>query len=109
MTNGYFIDLKKFDINTDGRGTEIHPLLAMLLVPMVGLAFLMFLPFIGFYLAAQAGIAKMIQVIKSAFENITTPVSSPGTAHLTGNEPSGKPDDTTVLDELDKEVQARRR
>jgi hypothetical protein len=107
MTNGYFIDWKKFDINTDGRGQEVHPLLAMLLVPMVGLAFLMFLPFIGFYLCAQAGIAKLTQVIKSGVESIATPAQSVGTAHLTGNEPSGKTDGS-ALEELNKEVQARR-
>jgi len=109
MTNGYFIDFKKFDINTDGRGTEVPALAAMLLVPMVGLAFLMFLPFIGFYLAAQAGIAKLIQVIKSAFENVAAPVAAPGTSHLTGNEPTDKTSDEHDFDELDKEVQARRR
>jgi hypothetical protein len=109
MTNGYFIDWKKFDINTDGRGTEVHPLLAMLLVPMVGLAFLMFLPFIGFYLCAQAGIAKLTQVIKSIADNATAPIATAGTAHLTGNEPSGNTEETSSLEELSKEIQARRR
>lgn len=102
--NDYRINWKKLSITQEGEGTIVHPLVALLLTPIMGLMFLMFLPFIGFYLSAAALFQKGV----SLFEKASTPEVSIGVAYLTGNETSEKTEQNTDLDELDKEIQARR-
>jgi methylthioribose-1-phosphate isomerase len=72
-------------------------------MPFVALAFLMFLPAIGFVLVAQALVQKIVNVIK-----VVTVQPSPaiGVAHATGAEPKSVP--TDELEELAKEVEAKR-
>jgi len=108
MNNDYHIDWSKWEINQEGRGTKVHPMVALALTPIIGLAFLMFLPFIGFYLVASALTQKVISVIKPAVNDAMISPPVPGAAYLTGNEPSGTPESDKVLDELHKEVQTLR-
>jgi hypothetical protein len=105
MENGYYIDFKRWDINLEGRGRPINPLLALLVTPIMGLAFLMFLPFIGFYLSVQALFKKFFSV----FNLVTVPSPTVvGQAHLTGHE-GDKKIDSPVLEELSKEIDSRRK
>jgi hypothetical protein len=101
-TNDYRINWKKLSITQEGEGTIVHPLIALAITPIMGLAFLMFLPLIGFYLCVHALVTKAMHV----FNVNTLPVAT-GAAYLTGNEPQGS---TTSedLDELHKEIQSRR-
>ena len=109
MTNGYCIDWKRLDINLEGRGTPINTAVALLIAPVIGLAFLMFLPFIGFYLALSALALKTGKLIKGWAEDYSTTLSSPGEAHLTGHKPSENAQEDTTLDELAKEIQSLRK
>ena len=102
MTNDYRINWKKLAITQEGEGTVIHPLIALLLTPIMGLAFLMFLPMIGFYLCAQAIVVKTSHV----FNVNTVPVAT-GAAYLTGHESHGSTS-SEDLEELNKEIQSRR-
>lgn len=107
MANGYFID-GNWSINTEGNGRPIGTLTALLITPVLGLTFLMFLPFIGFYLCLEALIKKVVRM--------ATPVLHPtmmvGEAHLTGHGPSGDVgprSDSPALEELAKEIDRRRK
>jgi hypothetical protein len=75
--------------------------------PIIGLAFLMFLPFIGFFLTIKALLMKAGQI----WSNIHVVGSQPaiGTAYLTGTETSTKlPESNDCLADLEKEVLDRR-
>lgn len=104
-TNDYRINWKRLAITQEGEGTVVHPLVALALTPIIGLAFLMFLPFIGFYLSAQAIVLKLSHVFKHATVSVSAPPAV-GAAYLTGHEATGQKDES--LAELHKEIQSRR-
>jgi hypothetical protein len=88
-TNDYRINWKKLSITQEGEGTIVHPLVALALSPIMGLLFLMFLPFIGFYLSVIPAPAVV------------------GVAYLAGHD-GDKPTEKTELEQLDEEIQQRR-
>lgn len=107
--NGYFFDKSNWSFNTEGRGTEIHWTLVFLGMPVIGLLFLMFLPFIGFYLSIQALIQKVGVLLRPIF--VYTPAIA-GQAHLTGHSTEGsisKNDKSPALEELEKEIKSLRK
>jgi hypothetical protein len=74
--------------------------------PLMGLAFLMFLPFIGFYLTAQALLLKM----ESVAQGFMSDEVAVGNAYLTGSRDGTKlPESDTDLDAIEKEVLDRRK
>jgi hypothetical protein len=92
-------------------------LLAFVVAPLMGAAFLMFLPLIGFYLALHALTRPVTRLFsRSATEIAATmqPGWQPGEAHLTGqraSEGSGHGQERASqgeLDELQKEIESRR-
>ena len=61
--------------------------LAFALAPLMGAAFLVFLPVIGFYLAGHAAIRPVARIFTSSATEIAATVQGewqPGEAHLTG-------------------------
>jgi hypothetical protein len=89
--------------------------LALLIVPILGAIFLIFLPLIGFGLFAYA-VAKRLGggVKRHATELASTvqPGWAPGEAHLTGKPGEEKKGDGKAapeLDELEKEIEAARK
>ncbi len=94
--------------------------LAFALAPMLGAAFLMFLPVIGFYLVGQAVVKPVTGLFrKSATEVAATmaPAWVPGEAHLTGEgtkQEEGKVEEGAgaakdeKLAELEKQIEAKR-
>ncbi|MFL5271518.1 MAG: hypothetical protein ACJ79E_05605, partial [Anaeromyxobacteraceae bacterium] len=97
---------------------RIPLLLAFALAPLMGAAFLVFLPFIGFYLALQAAFRLAARLFhRSATEVAATmsPGWAPGEAHLTGGRPEGEgveekgpPAGSEELEKIEREVEARR-
>lgn len=79
-----------------------HPFRNMILAPIWGLLFIMFLPLIGFVLVAKALATKVVGVLRDV---TVQPSPETGAAYLTGTE-SGKP--SNDLAELEKEVAAKR-
>ncbi len=92
---------------------------ALVLTPLLGLTFLMFLPFIGFYLTIEAALRPLLRVFQhEAAELVATmsPGWQPGESHLTGKRPEqeeakkvegqGPPSDD--LEKLAREIEARR-
>ena len=78
--------------------------------PIIGLAFLMFLPFIGFYLVASALVIKANGLLKSLVHSqVAAPVTMD--AYLTGKEPGVKLDEASdsYLADLQKEIERLRK
>ena len=72
---------------------RIPLLVAGLVAPLMGAAFLMFLPFIGFYLALHAAFRPVARLFRHSATEIAATMSpgwAPGEAHLTGKRPEGE-------------------
>jgi hypothetical protein len=87
--------------------------LVLAVVPIAGLVFLMFLPFIGFYLFANAIVKKLSGGVKRSATELASTVSpgwAPGEAHLTGKAGEKKEEGavTPELEKLEKEIAARK-
>ena len=90
--------------------------LAFALAPLMGAAFLMFLPVIGFYLAGHAAIRPVARIFTSSATEIAATVQGdwqPGEAHLTGKralqrEAPAAGADEDPLTELEREITALR-
>lgn len=90
--------------------------LAFALAPLMGAAFLVFLPLIGFYLAGHAAVRPVARMFTSSATEIAATVQGdwqPGAAHLTGHpaprhegEAAGAVEDP--LADLEREIAALR-
>jgi hypothetical protein len=99
VKSGYYFSLKAWGIQpvekdggvlageADEKFLPISLPLAVALAPLLGAAFLMFMPFVGFYLVAEA----LARPVTSLFHRTTTELAAtmspglvPGEAHLTG-------------------------
>jgi hypothetical protein len=78
-----------------------HPFRNMILAPIWGLLFIMFLPAIGFGLF-------FVAIAKWVVGTINLPLATPatGSSYLTGSEPGDSPDRS--LDTLQAEIDAKR-
>ena len=99
------------------RYLRVPLLAAFALAPIMGAVFLMFLPFIGFYLAAHAAVRPVTRLFgRSATEIAATiqPGWKPGEAYLTGHgQEAPTAEDGAVpaedgLAELEREIEAKR-
>ena len=99
VKKGYYFSAKSWTLHpmpTDGealpgeageRYLHIPLLLAFVVAPVMGAAFLMFLPFIGFYLAFSTALRPVTAGFRTSAEGVAsamTPGWAPGEAHLTG-------------------------
>lgn len=126
---GYYFNLSSWSIHGVAAAGERLPgepgqtwlavptIVALMLTPILGLAFVVFLPFIGFYLVLQAALRPVLKVFRHEAGELAATLSpgwQPGEAHLTGKreeeskpaEGQGPPQDE--LEKLAKEVEARR-
>jgi len=125
VRKGYYFSMKSWTLHpvpADGAalpGTageeylRVPLLVAFAVAPVMGAAFLMFLPFIGFYLAGTAAVRPVAGVFgRSASELAATvqPGWAPGEAHLAGRrgEMGGDAARDARLDRLEREIAARR-
>ncbi|MGB8929642.1 MAG: hypothetical protein WCC48_00165 [Anaeromyxobacteraceae bacterium] len=100
--------------NDKGAWFAIPTVAALALTPLLGALFLMFLPMIGFVLFAQAAGVKAASLFKGGAGELVVPGYAPGMAHLTGKEASGEKKEGEAkaaleLQELQKEIDAKRR
>lgn len=88
--------------------------LLLLIVPVLGALFLMFLPFIGFAMIGHALVRKVTGGAKEAATDLAATMSAgmvPGEAHMTGKPGEEKPAEgkpTAELEKLQSEIDARR-
>ncbi len=87
--------------------------LLFLILPVVGLAFLMFLPFVGFALLGQAmaiSVTGRFRERAGAFAATVAPPHATGAAYLGGHEGEKKNEEVSpAIEKLEKEVAEKRR
>jgi hypothetical protein len=105
----------------DGKGgwMKVNTAVALLLVPILGATFLMFLPLIGFVLFLQAMALPVVRLFKGGAEQLASTMSpgwQPGEAHFTGKRPEsaeveekGPTSSGDALDALAAEIERKRR
>ncbi len=129
VNKGYYFNARTWMLQPMARDGEALPgrmgdkylavplLLAFVVAPLMGAAFLMFLPLIGFYLALHALTRPVARLFsRSATEIAATmqPGWQPGEAHLTGQRPDEKsgeakePPAQPELEKLQKEIDSKR-
>jgi hypothetical protein len=84
-----------------------------LLVPVIGLAFLMFLPAIGFALFGQAAVMKLTGKVAEGASDLAATVApnlATGAAYLAGQEGKEKPatEVSPEIEKLEKELKEKR-
>ena len=127
---GYYFNIRSWDVHpvaADGERlpgeagqswVAIPTAAALMLAPLLGLAFLMFLPFIGFYLTIEAAVQPVLRIFRHEAGELAATMSpgwQPGEAHLTGKreeetkivEGQGPPAEGEI-EKLAREVEARR-
>ena len=100
--------------NEKGSWIAVPTVLALALTPILGAAFLMFLPMIGFVLCAEAAGKKIAGAFASSAGDLVAPGYAPGMAHLTGKEASeakkeGEAKAAPELEKLQKEIEEKRK
>ena len=104
---------------SEGTYHSVPTLVALLATPVLGLAFLIFLPFIGFYLTFKAAVAPVFQLVHGSADSMAATMSpgwQPGEAHLTGKrhehpsvEEKGPPAaGDEALEDLQREIERKR-
>ncbi len=94
---GYYFNPRSWEVHPvavngerlPGEGTwiAVPTVAALILSPLLGLAFLMFLPFIGFYLTLEAALRPVLRAFRHGAGELAATMSPgwlPGEAHLTG-------------------------
>src|SRR5512133_578570 len=88
--------------------------LLLVIVPVLGALFLVFLPLIGFALFAYAIVRRVTGGVKESAKELASTVApgwTPGEAHLTGKpgeEKAGEAKATPGSEKLEKEIEARK-
>lgn len=130
VPSGYYLNASRWAIEPvekdgmrlpEGKGTwmRIPTVGALLLTPILGATFLMFLPFVGFVLALRALANPVVRLFTGSAGALAATMSgawAPGEAHFTGKagEPVA-PDEKAApapgdekLDALEEEIAAKR-
>jgi hypothetical protein len=124
VKSGYYVNTSTFAIEpvaVDGARLPAGPgawlrvpaLVAVLATPFLGLAFLIFLPFIGIALTLRAAAQPALALVHGAAGQLAATVSpgwQPGEAHLTGRRAGPAADERDdVLEALQREIDELRR
>ncbi len=129
VQGGYYLSKSNweiFPVERDGQRlpgpaaehfVKIPTAAAFLLMPVLGGLMVVFLPFIGLYLTAQAAVRPLVGMFQRSAQDLAatvTPGWQPGEAHLTGKRSEEKAAEETPakeakLEELANEIDAKRR
>lgn len=127
VKRGYYFSMKNWSVNPvekDGTilrgetGEQFIPVplpVAVMLAPALGAVFLMFMPFIGFYLTAKTLLRPLTGAAKKSTTEIAASMSpgmAAGMAHLTGKPGDEKKAEGAgehpTLSDVEKEIAAKR-
>jgi len=129
VRKGYYFSAKSWTLHPMPLDGEALPgeagekylhvplLLAFVVAPVMGAAFLMFLPFVGFYLAISASLRPVTRGFRRSAEEVAATMApgwAPGEAHLTGKRAEGAgveekgPPAEDMLSAVEREVAKRR-
>ena len=130
VKRGYYFDMRHWAFHAVARDGELLPgasgaayfhaplPVVFAIAPLMGAAFLVFLPFIGFYLALQAALRPVARLFRRSATEMAATVSPgwrPGEAHLTGRRAEaerpeeGHAESEGELAELEREIAEKRR
>jgi hypothetical protein len=129
VQGGYYLSKSAweiFPIEKDGQKlpgpvsehyVKVPTAVALLIMPVLGGLMVVFLPFIGLYLTAQAAVRPLVGMFQRSAQDLAatvTPGWAPGAAHFTGKRSEEKtaeeaPSKEAKLEELAKEIDAKRR
>jgi hypothetical protein len=130
VQSGYYLNVSRWSVEPVARDGERLPtgkgewmkvptVAALLLTPIMGATFLMFMPLVGFILAIQALMQPLMTMFRSSAKDLAatmTPGWQPGEAHFTGKSPEnagveekGPIANDTRLDALEEEIERKRR
>ncbi len=128
VRSGYYFNAKRWQVQPvakdgerlpEGRGEwmKVATPVALLLVPILGATFLMFLPLIGFALALQAAASPVLKVFHHGATELASTMQPgwvAGEAHLTGKPgeeaaaEKGAAAQDAKLDALAREIEEKR-
>ena len=120
-SNWEFFPVQKDGERLPGPATEHYvkvPLAAVfLLMPVLGGLMVVFLPFIGLAMTAQAAVRPIVGMFKRSAEDLAATVSpgwQPGEAHFTGKRSEEKaaeeaPGKDAKIEELANEIESKRK
>jgi hypothetical protein len=120
-TNWEFFPVQHDGERLPGPASEHYvkvPMAAVFLVmPVLGGLMVVFLPFIGLAMTAQAAVKPVVNMFRKSAEDLAATVSpgwAPGEAHLTGKRPEekvaeGAPAPDAKIEELAKEIEEKRK
>jgi hypothetical protein len=130
VESGYYLNAAEWSVHPVSRDGERLPagkgewrriptVVAIGLTPVLGLVFLMFLPLIGFVLAAHAAVQPVVRMFHASARDLAATVGPgwrPGEAHLTGKrdehagvEEKGPTAAAERLDALEREIEEKRK
>ena len=129
VQGGYYLSKSNweiFPVEKDGQRlpgaaaehyVKLNTAAALMLMPVLGGLMVVFLPFIGLYLTAQAALRPLVGMFTRSAQDLAatvTPGWQPGAAHFTGKRSEEKaaeeaPSKEAKLEELAKEIDAKRR
>ena len=127
VQGGYYLSKSNweiFPIEKDGQKlpgaasehyVKLNTAAALLIMPVLGGLMVVFLPFIGLYLAAKTAVGGVTGAFNRSAQDLAatiTPGWAPGAAHLTGKATEKKAEEAKAEDaklaELAKEVEEKR-
>ena len=129
VQGGYYVSKSAweiFPIEKDGQKlpgpssehyVKVPTAVALLIMPVLGGLMVVFLPFIGLYLTAQAALRPLVGMFQRSAQDLAatvTPGWAPGAAHFTGKASDEKKVDEesagqAKLEELAREVEEKRK
>ncbi len=130
VQSGYYFNAARWAIEPvandgdrlpEGKGTwlKVPTAAALVLVPILGATFLMFMPMIGFVLTLQKLAEPVVGLFRTSATDLAATMSpgwQPGEAHFTGKSPEsagveekGPIAADAKLDALEKEIEGKRR
>jgi hypothetical protein len=129
VQGGYYLSKSNweiFPVEKDGQKlpgspsehyVKLSTAAALLIMPVLGGLMVVFLPFIGLYLTAQAALRPLVGIFHRSAQDLAatvTPGWQPGAAHFTGKRSEEKaaeeaPSKEAKLEELAKEIDSKRR
>ena len=108
-SKNYFFDAKHLEVNQEGRGVKVHPLVALALAAMVSGLFVVFMPAVGLYMAAKYLVVKPIVNLLASFKHaVIAPVAAPGFSYLDGTGEKGSPAAESTLKNIQDEIDSKR-
>ena len=129
VQGGYYLSKSNweiFPIEKDGQKlpgpasehyVKLNTAAALMLMPVLGGLMVVFLPFIGLFLTAQAAVQPIVGLFHRSAQDLAatvTPGWAPGAAHFTGKRAEEKaaeaaPAQEAKLEELASEIESKRR